>query len=634
MRPLILAFVALSACTGNYEEPEFPEPGELRAGVARVRMPVPVGIGTVGNGGFGVDSNPSPFSEIYPSTEHIHAHPDFKAVVVSRGDGHELVFVRSDTVGVFQQFRRAVVLEVAERTGRDIDDALLFGGTHTHSGPGRVIDGGGPYDLIADRFFPEFYDNMVDSVADAIEAAYEDLQPARVGYAIAESDDGHNDRRCEDDGGSEAGKYQNPDMPFIAIERNGEVDAVVFSYAVHGTVIGIDDLTLSQDVSGGIEQAIEARFDHPVEALFFNSWGADMSPGSPEVPTQEGAAVPGEYTKIRQVGYELGEALHASIGDVAWQEDPVIQAEIHRVPLSIGDIGYPEGLYPYDFGGVYCGQGSEQDCDNVVPWTEVPACVSFSEEFPAPWQTQITAGRLGDLHFVTFPGEPGTKLAEAVMDGIRADQPGVTDLMFFGYTQDYIGYSILEDDWWNGGYEAGGALWGPWQGEYLKENAIDKFGSTFGPSPVSDLLEPAPVEPFTGGEYTPWVTTPAVDVGGVVTQVNASYALTEVVEFAVKGTDPWLGAPLARLETDAGDPVTWPNGVAVDSDDQSFWVDLSVEPAYGDDENASERTFTWTYHLPTQATVPGSTSLSGGSYRLRVSIPGSADVISSVFAVE
>src|SRR5688500_11123475 len=239
--------VLLLACSGDDDDddkvaPPRPEPGELQVGVGHVRMPVPLGIGTAGYGGFGVTADPTPFSKIYPGTTRIHQHPDFKAIAVSRGEGFELVFLRIDIVGVCPQPRRAAVLELEERTGRALDDALIIGATHTPSGPGRVAQGGGVYDLVTDEFFPEFYEGVVDAMADAVELALADLRPGRVGYTFASASDAHDDRRCED-----GLDYTNDALPMIAVEQEGELRGLLLAYAIHGTVLGIDQLTLSAD---------------------------------------------------------------------------------------------------------------------------------------------------------------------------------------------------------------------------------------------------------------------------------------------------------------------------------------------------------------------------------------------------
>lgn len=624
MRAALLLLPLLMACPKP--EPE-PEPGPLMAGVARVRMPVPLGIGTVGYGGFGGGGGGSPYAQIYPATQRIHGHPEFKAVAISRGEGFELVFLRSDTVGIFQQFRRAVVLELEDRLGRPMDDVLVMGGTHTHSGPGRVIDGGGLYDLIADRFFPEFYANMVDAAADAVELAIADLAPARVGHAWADAPDGHNDRRCED------GDHKNDATPLLAIEREGQIDALVFAYAVHGTVLGIDDLTLSQDVSGAIEQQIEDGFDHPVHALFFNAWGADMAPSAPDFPSLGGAELPSGYERMEATGRVVADAVHAAVPDLAWTETPAIEGALHRVPINREAIGYAPGEFDYEFGGVYCTvRGLGEECDGTVG-TEIGACVPFPEDYPAPMQTELSAGRVGDLWWVTFPGEPGTLLAEDLLTRLEAEH-GTSEVMFLGYTQDYLGYSILEDDWWLGGYEASGALWGPRQGEYLRDRAADAFAQVASETPPELPEGPGPVTPFATDGFTPWQPTPELRGGEIEVDVLPNYGASDLITFTVRGADPWMGAPLAALETADGAPVLRANGVPVDSDDYTMWVDLVVEPAWS--EEATERAFHWTFTFPARRDVPGGVELDG-TYRLRVSVPladGSvAEVVSSNFQV-
>ena len=620
--------LALLACTGDDPDPT-PDPGPLEAGMARLRVPAPVGIGTAGYGPLDAEPSDSPFAEIYPATKHLHGHPEIKVVALSRGEAYELIFVRLDSVGTFQQLRQAVVIELEARLGRTLDHSLVIGATHTHSGPGRVIDGGGVFDLIADRFFPEFYDRLVDAIADGVEAALDDLAPARVGHVMSRCDEAHGDRRCED--GLE---YQNGTIPVLAVEREDEIQAVVMAYAVHGTVLDIDDLNLSQDVSGAIEEAVEDTFDHPVEALMFNAWGADMSPQDPGDARREGATVPGGYDKMDAAGVAVADSVHRSLGDLVWDEDPTVAGHTSRIHIDRDFIGYESDEFPYDYGGVYC--AGEEDCDPATTVEELDQhCIPFSADYPAPNQTLVTAGQVGGLYFVTWPGEAGTLLAEALLDDIRTFHTEVEDVAFFGYTQDYTGYSILEDDWWQGGYEASGALWGPKQGEHLRFWSKLAFG-TYMKTHVMGI-EPDPVEPFAAAVYDPYMPEDPVAPGTVLSEVASEVGPTDVVLFAVAGREAWLGTPVATLETADGEPVLRPGGAPLDSDGYAFWWDHTVDPTYEDVEEASERTFTWTLSLPVQKTVVGTPTLEPGDYRLRVALPtdsgGAEEVTSAVFTV-
>lgn len=610
------------------------ELGPLQAGTAEVRMPAPVGIGTVGYGGFDVESNPSPFSEIYPATTRVHGHPDFEAVALYRGPGMEIVFLRSDTVGIFQQFRRAVVLELEERLGRPMDDVLIMGATHTHSGPGRLIDGGGVYDLIADRFHPELYQRMVDAAADAVELAYADLAEARVGWTVGWAGAGHEDRRCED-----GQTYTNGDLPLIAVERGGELEALLGVYAVHGTVLDIDQLTLSQDVSGAIEEAVEARLG--VRASLFNAWAADMSPAHPEVERQAGAELPEGYDQMEAVAQVVADAVEEAVADVQWLEtDALVHARTTRVPIDREVLGYAEGEFDYPYGGVYCGSNLEADCDPDTTLDSLDqTCIPFSEEYPAPNQTVFTAGRIGDLWFATWPGEPGTVLAEqALAAAMEAAETRPAYLAFLGYSQDYLGYSLTEEDWWQGGYEASGALWGPRQGEYLAERFAWAISRAQVPAEGAFAAadQPDPIEVFSVGEYEPYRPEAGEGAGEVLEEVASSYGPTEVLRFTVAGGDPWLGTPVATLEHASGEPVEQ-GGHPITSDGYRFWVELQPDPPYEQDVVESSRRFAWSFHLPIATEVAGIGPQLEGSYRLRVLLPtegGEVEAISSEFSVE
>lgn len=597
-----------------------PEPQEepipaLAAGVAHARLPAPVGIGTAGFGPFGAPSSPSPFASIYPGTNHVFGLPEVKAVALTRGAGREVIFVRLDAVGMFSQLRKAIVNEASARVGRDLDQAVVIGSTHTHSGPGRVLNtgsvDGGLYDIIVDKIHPEFYERFVDTVAGTIVNALEDAREARVGAVIASCPDGHDDRRCED-----GESYTNDDTPVILVERDGVVDAVVMAYPVHGTVLSIDDLHLSQDVSGAIETAVEDAFDHPVQVVMFNAWGADMSPADPAVPTRDAAVRDPSYDRMWRVGASVAEDVMAAIPSATWFDDPEISLHNFRVPVDRERIGYDDETFRYEWGAVYCGQESGS-CEDPQPEPDIDkGCLPFNETYPAPRQVDVTTGFIGPLALVTFPGEPGTHLAERILQGMT-DAGHDGDVLFLGYTQDYLGYSLLEEDWWYGGYEASGALWGPRQGEYLVERITTLWDDWSHDRTPADIA--APLEPFPLPAWTPYVPATALDAGTVVTDVPASVTPTDVVTVVLAGSDPWLGTPRAWLEDAEGAAVTRPGGLPTDSDDQNWDVGLVVDPPWN--QAADARTFTWTVRLSPRSPLPGGLDLTGGTYTMVVDVP-------------
>ena len=603
---------------------ELPAAGALEVGIAERRIPAPLGIGTMGFGPIGLDPNPTPFVDVYPGTERVHGELTMRAVAISRGDAHEVILVRTDTIGIFQQLREAVLDLVEERIDRRLDDSLIIAGNHTHSGPGRLLMSSGALATLAGPFFPEFYDALLDSIATVIVDAIADQAPAEIGHAIAQSTEGHSDRRCENDALPQV--QEVPDLPLVAVRREGRLDAVIGSYAYHGTVIGISDLTLTGDMGSTVEQKIEERFDHPVMVLFFNSWGADMAPGNPTPgPDETGADQPGDYDRMDRVGDVIADAIVPVLEGITYSATPDVRARTYRVDLDRASIDYEDGVFNYPHGGAFCGGSGSGDCERNTPNMGLAnACVPISARENLPKQTTLTAGQLGSLFFVTAPGEWSTALAAGVLDQVRAESGG--DAMLIGYANDYNGYSIGESDWYMGGYETSGALWGPRQGDYLAARLVESFETFHGQLDVPPFCEPARVEPFSGYEgYALYEPEAPVGLGAITEDVPAAVTQTDIVSFVVSGSDPWLGTPVATLERDTGggvfEPVIRTNGEPVDSRSYDFWIDLAVDPPYVEDEREESRTFGWRVSLPISRRSRSAIPTLSGPHRFSIAVP-------------
>lgn len=607
----LFAALLLVSCSGGEGKPE---PGPFQAGAARVRMPVPMGIGTAGFNGIGVASQRSRYSMLFPATQNVLGHPDVKAVVLSRGDGFEVVFLRADLVAITERLRAAVVDEVKKRTGRDVSQSLVFGATHTHSGPGRFIDGSF-FEVVGDSFHAPYVERLVGAMGQAIEEAYADLAPAEVGHVVASAPEAHADRRCED-----LETYTNDAFPLLVVKREGKVRAVVGSYATHGTLFGIDELFLTQDVNGATEEHIENAFDHDVEVVVFNAWGADMAPGTPSAPPMTLSPGPGAHARADLIGTYLAGIVKGAVEKVVTTATPDIGARTYRYEMNRTALGYAEGVFPYEYGGVYC--GGEPSCDELrVISDQHRRCLSIPEEDPQVMQGGTVVGRVGGLHFVTWSGEAGTRLAESVHERIAPH--GVSDLMFVGYSTSYHGYSLEEEDWWHGGYEASGAMWGPRQGDYMAERIADAVADWKGSKALPFSQPEALRRPAQLESVPEWPTEAGLEVGTVAAEPAETLAPNGVASFSFHASDPWFGIPYAVLErqTDAGwVEVKRPNGAPYDSDTYGFWSSLDVSPGYDSARTMGDRHFTWTVnYLPLRrGTTHAGEAM--GTFRFRVRV--------------
>ncbi len=606
---LIAALLLLVACPTDPE----PEPGPFVAGSASVRMPVPLGIGTAGYGSFG-DSNPTPYADQAPGTERIHGHPDFTVIALSRGEGFELILIRTDMIAVVQQLRDAVIVELEERTGRNYDDALVIGATHSHSGPGRFIYGG-LFHVIADYFVPAFYVGLVDAMADAVELALADLGPAELGFGIVQAPDAHADRRCAD-----LLDYTNDQLGILAVRKEGQITAVALSYAIHGTVLGLDDYTLSQDVSGGIEEAVAHAFDSPVDVVMINAWAGDVKPESPGVPPAEPISdLPRGYDSMDEIGQYMAGVVTDSLDGLEWSAEPPLKSRTYRYKLDRESIGYDWGEFEFEYGAVYC--TAAENCDELTVHENLTeGCIPFPDHSPAPDRSVFTVGQVGPAYFTTWGGESGTLLAEATMAGMQSHE-GVEQVLFFGYGNDYLGYQLTEEDWWYAGYEASGAMWGPLQGEYMKTRQNEAFDHFMGVVEEVGFEQPERATAFDLSDGVVWTWETAIDPGVVGAQPQAIAGPTDVVAFTVQGADPGYGAPVAVLQRQAdGDwqDVLAPDTRVWDSDGYGWWVDLVTEPSYAETLDPTDRVFGWTFNLPL---ATRGMRIEPGVYRAKVTLP-------------
>jgi hypothetical protein len=376
--------------------------------------------------------------------------------------------------------------------------------------------------------------------------------------------------------------------------------------------------------------------------LFFNSWGADMSPSSPDPdPGETGADQPGHYDRMDRIGDVIAAAIMPLIDSMTFDAEPSVRARTYRVRLDREVIGYDDTQFRYPNGGAFCGVGADGNCEDDTPIEGLDSrCIRILPRENLPKQTLFTAGQIGDLYFVTAPGEWSTALAAGLLDRVRERSGG--EAMLIGYANDYTGYSLTEEDWWQGGYEASGGLWGPQQGDYLAARAFEAFESYVDLWNEPPYEEPAPIEPFSGYTYEPYAPETPVGPGAIPEDVPATAAATDTVTFTVQGTDPWLGVPVATLEHDAGsgfEPVTRSNGRPVDSTSYDFWIDLTTDPPYDETLTASERTFSWRFHFPVSRRAGSGLPALSGDHRFAVRIPTDMDggemvVQTATFTVE
>lgn len=590
------------------------EPVPLKVGTANRCMPVPLGIPICGNA---PPNKPlSPYSVTFPGSSFIYLHPTIRVVALEGGTSR-LLMIRVDLIAVNSTVVQRVVHDLTEATGYDWEGKVIFNASHTHSSAGRMA-AGFIWQIMADAFFPELFERMVAQIVDISMEALVDMEPGAMGYGVVETPDLHNDRRCENP------ELSDDRVHLLRFDRaDGTPKALVMVHSVHGTIIGADNQNLSRDAVGGIEEKVKESFDSYVEVLFLQAGTGDQSPDSPQYEAQQPAApVKDDYNRVESLGLTAADAVQSVFWDIQTNPDVPIDSVSHYVPLGRDVMGYKDGEFPFPSGGAYCGTMAESEC-----WTGEPTpiegldqmCLDIAvSEDSAPDRTIMTAALLGDLLLVTFPGEPVTQCLLNVEDGIRKLFPEQEKIVVLGYSQDYIGYSTPEWDWWQGAYEASGALWGPKQGDYLTAAGIEVAASLLDGAMSISFEDPGPYE-LLYGEPAQFKPTQAKGAGNIITQPQSGKAGDSVI-FEFAGGDAWHLMPLVTLEKEGGaefQPVKRTNGTTVDSMGYEFFTTMTMDPTYAQNKTIKTRVFTWHVEMPTARPVKTGALPLNGTYRLR-----------------
>ena len=156
----------------------------LRVGVGEATLAFRAGAapGQVGtSSGTSLDEGPYPYALTTEPGDGWHSEPTAKAFVVETADGERLALVKTDLYLMQHSIHKRVADLVVDETG--IDRASLFlQGNHDHSHPYANSPSWGLC-IFTDCFDARQWSYMTRQIADAIQAAASDLQPAEVGAA-------------------------------------------------------------------------------------------------------------------------------------------------------------------------------------------------------------------------------------------------------------------------------------------------------------------------------------------------------------------------------------------------------------------------------------------------------------------
>lgn len=190
-----------------------------------------------------------------------------KALAVEDEEGHRVVIVTMDLIGVHARLREAVAGRAAKQH-RLPPHALVMNASHTHCGPAYARDEA-----------VEYFDRLADTLVGLIGQAIEDLEPASLSYSYARCGFAMNRRTPTETGyrnHPNPGGLVDHTVPVLRVDDpNGALRAVVFGYACHNTTMGFRKWL--GDYAGYAQAYFEQ--DHPgATAMFMTGCGGDQNP--------------------------------------------------------------------------------------------------------------------------------------------------------------------------------------------------------------------------------------------------------------------------------------------------------------------------------------------------------------------
>jgi hypothetical protein len=405
-----------------------PAAAQIRAGAASVAMDVPKGAPLAGYGTF---ARRLWFPDVLRRYPHVFwfrpstgtRDPVVARALVLESARSRVAWVTVDLVAVDAAFTRDVTARLVGSGARPV--TVIVSASHTHSGPGAFVDSAVMGWLTLDRANSTVRDALLQAVVTAVRRAEAAAAPATIAVASVTAPEVIRSRLAR-------GLDREIVVLKVATPAGAPV-AVVWNFAIHGTMLSARNLEISGDVTGVASAALERELRVP--ALFVNGAVADVS------PARHGAAAM----------EEVGAALAATVRE-GWRTATAVGSD--RIDIRSQRVR----LAPARLSLRHCLGG----------WVPGFLTIPLGDTFPPV--ADLVGVAVGSVAWVVVPGELQTVLGEAIKNEGRA----LFGRAFVaGLSNDYLGYFVTAADYARPHYVTCAAVFGPDAGDCLADAAVD-----------------------------------------------------------------------------------------------------------------------------------------------------------------
>lgn len=225
-----------------------------------------------------------------------------KALALEDEQGHRAVLVTADICTVSTTVVEPICEKITAKTGLKREE-IVISLSHTHSGPEVTLTPTGIQAAVSNAIV-EYTGVFQQKLALAAIEAVEKLAPGKLSYGSGVAHFTMNRREFTTNGvilGVNPRGFVDRAVPVLRIDSpDGELRAVLFGYACHGTTLPSDSLTVSPEYPGYAREEIKKRFPK-AESLFLAGLGGSANPyprTGLDLAKQHGAALADEVCRV------------------------------------------------------------------------------------------------------------------------------------------------------------------------------------------------------------------------------------------------------------------------------------------------------------------------------------------------
>jgi neutral ceramidase len=357
---------------------------ELKIGISAVDITPEKGVPLAGYGGrprrlkYLYDwSNQYPHATYLTPSKGVLDPIRVKTVVLSKNN-KKLVFISLDLIGVTSKMIDHILEELKEYNISAHN--LIVGATHTHSGPGTLTNNSIMELLAVDKFNEKNYKDFLKKVKKSVTLALNKMEKGKIFYSTFQAHNIQKNRR------SHKRKIDKESKILWFKNNKNKILGAIINFAIHGTSLSAHNFKFSSDIPGALERELESKINlinatdnSKSTVLFFNGAVGDIAPRE------------GGFNQMLQISKEWGTQAIKALKNIK-EVKPEWTSVKKNIKMNPAIVNLVKCLKKKSFGYALL------------------KLVKLNIQNKLPKQAPLQYVKLGDLTFLTWPGEPNASL--------------------------------------------------------------------------------------------------------------------------------------------------------------------------------------------------------------------------------